>query len=115
MAMGRVKKTESLPSDLIIEVTKFSSIIVPRTTPKIAGATGKPFSSSTNASRPKIRISVTPQTELLIANEPTMQKIRIVGIKILRATFKILVASLIVNQPNGTMMMLAKMKTKKIA
>ena len=47
--------------------------------------------------------------------EPTMQNIKIIGIKILRFTRKILVATLTVNQPSGTMMMLAKIKTKKIA
>ena len=36
IAMGRVKNTSGSPSDLIMEVTKFSSIMVPSTTPKIA-------------------------------------------------------------------------------
>ena len=33
---------------------------------------------------PKNKIRVTPHTELLIENEPTMQNIKIIGIKILR-------------------------------
>ena len=115
IAIGRVKKTNGSPSDLIIEVTKFSSIIVPSTTPKMAGATGNPFSSKMKDTTPKNKISVTPQTELLIEKEPTIQNIKIIGIKILRFTRKILVATLTVNQPSGTMMMLAKIKTKKMA
>ena len=44
---GASKKASRLPSDLIIDVTKFSSSMPPSTTPRIAGAIGKPFSSST--------------------------------------------------------------------
>ena len=81
----------------------------------MAGATGNPFSSRIKDTTPKNKISVTPHTELLMEKEPTMQNIKIIGIKILRFTRKILVATLTVNQPSGTMMMLAKIKTKKIA
>ena len=115
IAIGRVKKTKGSPSDLIIDVTKFSSIIVPSTTPKMAGATGNPFSSKMKDTTPKNKMRKTPHTELLIENEPTIQNSKIMGIKILRCTRKILVAILTVSQPRGTMMMLAKMKTKKIA
>ena len=92
-----------------------AAIIVPSTTPKMAGATGNPFSSKMNDTTPKNKISVTPQTELLIEKEPTIQNIKIIGIKILRFTRKILVANLTVSHPSGTMMMLAKIKTKKMA
>ena len=82
---------------------------------KMAGATGKPFSSSTKAATPKKSISTTPQVELLMANEPTMQNNKIVGINKLRETRKILVATRTVNHPSGIMMMLARMNTRKIA
>ena len=68
-----------------------------------------------NAATPKNRISTTPQTELLMANEPTMQNSRMVGIRMLRATLRILVAIFTVNQPSGIMMMLARMNTRKMA
>ena len=44
-AIGRSKNADRCPSDLIIEVMKFSSSIPPSTTPRIAGATGKPLAS----------------------------------------------------------------------
>ena len=45
-AIGRAKNASRLPSDLIIDETKFSSSMPPSTTPRISGAIGKPFSSS---------------------------------------------------------------------
>ena len=44
-AIGRSKNAMKRPSALIIELMKFSSSIAPSTIPRIAGATGKPFSS----------------------------------------------------------------------
>ena len=44
-AIGRSRNAMKLPSALIIELMKFSSSIAPSTMPRIAGATGKPFSS----------------------------------------------------------------------
>ena len=110
-----MKNTVGSPSDLIIDLTKFSSSIVPSTTPRIVGATGNPFSSITNAISPKTRMITTPNTELLIANEPTMQNSRMIGIRMLRATFSSLVARRTVSQPSGTMTRLARMNTRKIA
>src|SRR5574341_230324 len=69
-AIGRSKKAMKLPSALIIELLKFSSSIAPSTMPRIAGATGKPFSSISYPTTPKTSISTTPNAELLIANEP---------------------------------------------
>ena len=45
-AIGRLKKPSRVPSDLIIELMKFSSSIPPRTTPRIAGAIGNLLASS---------------------------------------------------------------------
>src|SRR6185436_876541 len=44
-AIGRSKNAIRRPSALIMELMKFSSSIAPSTMPRIAGATGKPFSS----------------------------------------------------------------------
>src|SRR6266853_5587293 len=79
-AIGRSKNANIHPSALIMELMKFSSSMAPSTMPRIAGATGKPFSSMTKATRPKASISTTPKIELLMANEPTTQKSRITGI-----------------------------------
>ena len=81
----------------------------------MVGATGKPFSSITNATRPNTRISTTPNTELLIANAPTMQNSRITGIRMLRATLRMLVASRTVSQPSGSMIKFAMMNTMNTA
>src|SRR5882724_6805724 len=46
-AIGRSKNANIRPSALIMELMKFSSSMAPSTMPRIAGATGKPFSSMT--------------------------------------------------------------------
>ena len=50
-----------------------------------------------------------------MANEPTMQNSRIVGIRTLRGTRMSSRADLIAAQPAGTMKMLARMKIRKTA
>jgi len=60
-AIGRSKNANIRPSALIMELMKFSSSMAPSTMPRIAGATGKPFSSMTKATRPKASISTTPE------------------------------------------------------
>ncbi len=56
-----------------------------------------------------------PKTELLMANEPTMQNIRMIGIRMLVGTRSTWRATLISTQPSGSMMRLARKKTMKTA
>ena len=104
-----------LPSALIIELKKLLSSIGPSTIPRIAGATGKPFSSIRKPSTPKVSITDTANALLVIENAPTIQNIRMTGMRMVRGTRSIGTAALMASQPNGTMMMLAMKKTMKIA
>ena len=110
--MGRAKNAVRSPSDLIIEVMKFSSSIPPSTTPRIVGATGKSFSSSTNATTPDTSITVTSKAVLLMANEPTTQNSMITGINTVRGTRRICLEILMHHHPKGIMMRLAMMNNR---
>ena len=111
-AIGRLKKASTLPSALIIDETKFSSSMAPRTTPRISGVIGKPFSSSSQATRPATSMMPTSNAVLLIANAPTMQNSRITGIRMSRGTRRIRLATLMQAQPSGSMIRLAMMKSR---
>ena len=79
------------------------------------GRTGKPFSSMKYAMSPNASISTTPNTELLIANEPTMQKSRITGISTWRGARKSCFALLMAAMPSGRSSRFARMNTMKMA
>ena len=114
-AIGRSKNAPMWPSDLIIEVTKCSSSSVPSTMPRMAGATGMPFSSMNQASTPKPSIMATPTTELLMAKAPRMQKTRMQGSSALRGMRRICLKLLIAAQPNGSISRLARMNSRNTA
>src|SRR6267154_2164561 len=114
-AIGRSKNANIRPSALIMELMKFSSSMAPSTMPRIAGATGKSFSSMTKATRPKASISTTPKIELLMANDPTTQKSRITGISTSRGARSICLAPLIAATPSGSINRLTRMNTRKMA
>jgi len=78
-AIGRPKKANKSPFALIMVVTKFVSTISPSTMPRMAGATGKPFSSINHPTSPIPIMTPTSNTVLLIAKEPTIQAIRTIG------------------------------------
>ena len=111
-AIGRLKNASRLPSALIIDEMKFSSSMPPRTTPRISGVIGKPFSSSIQATRPATSMTPTSKAVLLIANAPTMQKSRITGIRMSRGTRRMRLATLMQSQPSGSMIRLATMKSR---
>src|SRR4029453_7817083 len=111
-ATGRAKNADNSPSDLIMDVMKFSSSMPPRTTPGTPGAIGKPFSSSTNAITPATSITVTSNAVLLMANDPTTQKSMMTGISTVRGTLRICFDTLMHHQPSGIMMMLAMMNSR---
>ena len=114
-AMGRSKKAGRLPSALIIEVMKLRSSMGPSTRPRIAGAMGMSFSSIRKPTTPKISIRITPNTVLLMAKEPTMQKVRMIGISTLWGIDRIVRAALIATQPKGSMMRFARRNTMNTA
>ena len=64
---------------------------------------------------PKASISATPNTELLIANEPTMQKSRITGSSTSRGARSICLAARIAAMPSGSISRFARMNTMKTA
>ena len=92
--IGREKNDKGSHSDLIIDCIKVFSSICPRTSPKIAGATGILFEIITYAAIPNPSMQVISKLSLLIAYAPTMQNPRIMGFKSLGGTFMILVDSL---------------------
>ena len=94
---------------------KFSSSIAPSTTPRIAGATGKPLASRKYAATPATSITVTSNGVLLIANDPTTQKSMITGMSTERGTFRICFDTLMHHQPSGIMIRLAMMNSRYTA
>ena len=84
----------------------------PRTTPRIAGATGKPLASRKYAAMPATSITVTSNAVLLIANEPTTQNSMITGINTVRGTLRICFDTLMHHHPSGSMIRLAMMKSR---
>jgi hypothetical protein len=100
---------------LIIELKKFPSSIGPSTMPRIAGATGKSFSSIRKPRMPNTSITAMANALLVMANAPTMQNIRMIGISTGRGTRRMCTDDLIASQPNGIIRRLAMKKTMNTA
>ena len=93
-AIGRSKKPSKRPSALIIEVMKFSSSIVAEHDAEDRRRDREAVLLH-EVRRARPNTSMTPtleQTELLIANAPTMQNSRMIGISTLRGTRRMLLA-----------------------
>jgi hypothetical protein len=113
--MGRSKNARKRPSALTRLLKKCSSSMVPSTTPRMVGATGKPQRSMKNATTPATSITVTPNRLLLIAKLPTTQNSRISGISTAAGICRMRLATLIAIHPSGSIRSCASMKTMNTA